>query len=55
MSGVPRGDRFSVFQTTARTASWQRMSRTVPRKYCWCLAADQKMLLWLLMKSQLFG
>lgn len=44
-----------MFQITAHTASWQRTSRTVLRKYCQCLAEDQKMLLWLPIRSQLFG
>lgn len=44
-----------MFQTTARTASWQRTSKTVLRKYCQCLAADQKMLHWLPMRSKHFG
>lgn len=33
VSAVPREARLSVFQTTARIASWRRMSRTVSRKY----------------------
>lgn len=40
VSAVPREARLCVFQTTARTASWQRMSRTVSRKYCQQRAAQ---------------
>lgn len=50
MSGVSRGDRLCVFQTTARTASWQRTSRTVSCKYRKNipLAADGEPALWLI-------